>query len=171
MLITGSSSMVSHREEWSERIAAWLPGVVEHRTPFLGICYGHQLLAHALGGQVAKTPQGRIIGTVRVKLTDDARTDPLFGALQPEITVQATHVESALSVPKGARVLGASEREPHEAFRVGERAWGVQFHPEFDADLVRGYIDARRELIADEGQDPRRRCSPTPQTAATALRF
>ena len=58
------------------------------------------------------------------------------------------------TLPEGARLLATSARDPHHAFALGTRAWGVQFHPEFDADIVRGYIDARRSDIAAEGQDP-----------------
>ena len=56
--------------------------------------------------------------------------------------------------PDGARLLGGTELDPNQAFAVGDRAWGVQFHPEFDADVMRGYVDFRRGLLADEGLDP-----------------
>src|SRR5688572_19663066 len=71
-IITGSSAMVTHREPWSVATAAWIPTLIEEGTPLLGICYGHQLLADALGGEVAKNPRGREIGTVQIDLTDDA---------------------------------------------------------------------------------------------------
>jgi len=54
----------------------------------------------------------------------------------------------------GARVLAATEREPHAALRFAERAWGVQFHPEFDADVMRGYIEAREAALRAEGIEP-----------------
>ena len=66
-----------------------------------------------------------------------------------------THLESVLELPAGAELLAASPTDPHHAFRIGARAWGVQFHPEFDADVLRGYVaeraeDLRREHIAPE---------------------
>ncbi len=70
VVITGSHAMVTEKRPWSERAAVWLKGAVEAQTPVLGICYGHQLLAHAFGGQVADNPRGRDIGTVEFTLND-----------------------------------------------------------------------------------------------------
>jgi GMP synthase (glutamine-hydrolysing) len=153
VVVTGSSAMVSAREAWSERTAVWLREVVAVGTPLLGICFGHQLLAHALGGRVAANPRGREIGTVEIELRPEAGRDALFAALPPRVEMQATHVESVLELPPDARLLAASRGDPHQAFATGARAWGVQFHPEFDADVIRGYLEARSELIAREGLD------------------
>jgi GMP synthase (glutamine-hydrolysing) len=153
-VMTGSSALVSAREPWSERAAAWLREALAAGTPLLGICYGHQLLAQALGGRVGRNPRGREIGTVAVELNPAARRDPLLGGLPARLKVQATHVESVLELPPGARLLASSSIDPHQAFACGERAWGVQFHPEFDAEVVRTYLEVRREEIRGEGIDP-----------------
>jgi len=174
VVVTGSSAMVSHREPWSERTAAWLAGAALAGTPVLGICYGHQLLAHGLGGRVGPNPRGREIGTVEVTLSGAARGDPLFQELPGRVRVQATHVEAVLELPVGARLLASSAGDPHQAFAVGDRAWGVQFHPEFDADVVRAYLAARRELLLAEGLDPaalRRAASDSPHGAVLLRRF
>jgi GMP synthase (glutamine-hydrolysing) len=154
VVVTGSSAFVSRREPWSERAADWLREAVAAGTPVLGICYGHQLLAHALGGRVGPNPRGREIGTVEVEVLDAARTDPLFEGLGSPLPMQATHLESVLELPPGARWLAASRGDPHQAFAVGPRAWGVQFHPEFDSDVIRAYLAARREAVRAEGLDP-----------------
>jgi GMP synthase (glutamine-hydrolysing) len=155
VVLTGSSAMVTDREAWSERTAAWLPGVVEAGTPLLGICYGHQLLAHAMGGRVGRNPRGREMGTIEVDLGPArAVADELLGGLAERVSVQASHVESVLELPPGARSLGSSAGDPHHAFRVGRTAWGVQFHPEFDAEVMSGYVQERSELIRAEGLDP-----------------
>jgi len=154
VVVTGSSALVSAGEPWSEHAAAWLRQAVAAGTPLLGICYGHQLLAHALGGRVGRNPRGREIGTVAVQLHAAAREDPLLGGLPTQLTVQATHVESVLELPPGARLLASSAIDPHQAFACAGRAWGVQFHPEFDAEVVRTYLDVRREELREEGIDP-----------------
>jgi GMP synthase (glutamine-hydrolysing) len=154
VVVTGSSALVSAREPWSERTADWLRETLAAGTPLLGVCYGHQLLAHALGGRVGRNPRGREIGTVAVRLHPAAREDALLGGLPARLTVQATHVESVLELPPGARLLASSDIDPHQAFACGERAWGVQFHPEFDAEVVRTYLEERREEVREEGLDP-----------------
>jgi len=153
VVVTGSSAMVTDREPWSERTGDWLARVARADVPLLGICYGHQLLAEALGGRVGDNPRGREIGTVEVRLLDAAADDPLLGGLGPSFPAHATHVQSVLALPPGARHLGESDGDPHQAFAWGENAWGVQFHPEFDADVMRGYLDGRRARILAEGLD------------------
>jgi GMP synthase (glutamine-hydrolysing) len=154
VVVTGSSALVTDREDWSERTGAWLADVLEAGTPLLGICYGHQLLAHALGGRVDHNPLGREIGTIRLELAPAAAADPLLGVLGDAESVHATHVQSVTELPPGARRLASSRGDPNQAFALGERAWGVQFHPEFDADVIAAYLAARREIIRSEGLDP-----------------
>jgi GMP synthase (glutamine-hydrolysing) len=154
VVVTGSSAMVSHREPWSERTGEWLARAALGGTPVLGICYGHQLLAQALGGEVGRNPRGREIGTVIVRSLAPAQRDPLLGVLGSAAPAHVTHVESVLALPEGALRLAESDLDPVQAFRVGERAWGVQFHPEFDADTVRAYLAARTDKVRAEGLDP-----------------
>ena len=155
VLVTGSGAMVTDRHDWSERSADWLRDAAHAGIPVLGICYGHQLLAHALGGEVGDNPAGREMGTVCVTLDPDAQDDPLFKGLPLRFAAQATHQQSVLRAPPGATVLAGNAHDPHHAFRWGQAAWGVQFHPEFSADHMRGYIRARAGALASEGADPR----------------
>jgi GMP synthase (glutamine-hydrolysing) len=151
VVVTGSHSMVTDHEPWSEGLAGWLPGIIEQGTPFLGLCYGHQLLAYALGGKVGDHPRGREIGTVRIQTEDEGAGDELIRILPRVFVGHVTHTQTVLSLPSGAVLLARNAFEPHHAFRMGDRAWGVQFHPEFDAAIMRSYIDEQvQELEAEE---------------------
>ena len=152
-LVTGSGAMVTDRLPWSEATGVWLRDAAHANLPLLGICYGHQLLAHALGGQVGYNPAGREMGTVELELHPDAGEDRLFGGLPAQFAVQATHMQTVLALPEGARLLATSQQDAAGAFRWGQRAWGLQFHPEFSTTHMRGYIQARREALASEGSD------------------
>ena len=174
VLVTGSPAMVTHREPWSEAAAAWLARVVEQGIPVLGVCFGHQLLAHALGGRVGPCQGGAEVGTVEVSLTPDGAGDLLLGAGPGLFGAQASHWESVLELPPGATLLATTPRDRCHAFAVGERAWGVQFHPEFDAEITRSYIKERREKVAEAGYDPDALMAyvrETPNAAALLPRF
>jgi len=153
VIITGSPSMVTDREPWSESTARWLVRAIQLRKPILGICYGHQLLAHALGGDVQDNPRGRQIGTTDVKLHAAARNDALFGRFAEVLHLPVCHLQSILKLPESATVLGSTPLDPHHVVRYADGVWGVQFHPEFDSNIVRGYIDAKREDMLREGLD------------------
>jgi GMP synthase (glutamine-hydrolysing) len=175
VVITGSAAFVSEREPWSVATEAWLRPVVGAGTPVLGICYGHQLLAQAFGGRVGPNPRGREMGTVAVDLAPAIRgRDPLLGGLPERVVVQTTHVESVLALPEGAIRLASNETDANHAFAVGPRAWGVQFHPEFDADVMRGYVRERAGILRAEGLDPESLAAATresPHGAAVLRRF
>jgi len=154
VVITGSWSMVTDREPWSEGCAEYLREAVAQQLPILGVCYGHQLLAHALGGQVGYNPSGRHAGTAHVTLTPAAASDALFGIFTDRVQVQVSHSQRVLDLPAEAVLLASCDKDPYHAFRVGECAWGVQFHPEFDAEIARRYIEMRHATILAEGLDP-----------------
>lgn len=153
MIITGSPAMVTDRAPWSERCAEYIGAAVAMAVPTLGICYGHQLLAHACGGAVGYHPNGREIGTVTIENTAEAQRDPLFCAMPSHFLGHTTHSQSVSQLPKDAVHLVSSAHDAHQAFRIGENAWGVQFHPEFDAEIMRRYVIERRDDLLAEGYD------------------
>jgi GMP synthase (glutamine-hydrolysing) len=174
VVITGSSAMVTDRHAWSERSADWLRKAVEAEMPILGICYGHQLLAHALGGEVDYNPSGREMGTVSVDVHPQAGDDPLFAPLPARFAVQVSHLQSVLRPPAGATVLARSDQDDCQAFRWRHHAWGLQFHPEFSVGHMRGYVHARRDALQLEGhchQRLARSVKPTPHARGVLRRF
>ncbi len=152
-VMTGSSSSVTERAPWMLRTEELLRELVRLERPFFGICFGHQMLAQALGGEVKKNPRGREIGTIRVKVLEPGRADPVFAGLPAEAIVNATHQDTVTALPPGARVLASSDLEPHAAYAIGDAVQCVQFHLEFDGDIMKGYVRARAHLLAQEGLD------------------
>ncbi|GHA87841.1 GMP synthase [Lysobacter bugurensis] len=174
VIVTGSGAMVTDREPWSEATAQWLRDAARAGLPLFGICYGHQLIAHALGGEVGWHPDGREMGTVELELHDTALHDPLFTGLPERFAAQATHLQTVLRAPQGATVLARSVHDACHAFRWGDRTWGVQFHPEFSTVHMRGYVRARRDALRNEGHCPHavaRTVSATPHARRVLRRF
>ncbi len=174
VIISGSAAMVSDRHQWSEYTAEWLLHAIEQQVPILGICYGHQLLAHALGGVVDYHPRGREMGTKPVHSTVTSTTDELFSVLPPTFAAHTTHLQSVTQLPAGAEVLACNAFEPHHAVRFAPRAWGVQFHPEFTATTMTHYLRLRSAALQQEGFDVDQlyaEVSETPDAASLLRRF
>lgn len=162
--ITGSHSMVTDDLDWSLKLEEWLRSLLKAEVPIFGTCYGHQLLARAAGGKVGFHPQGKEVGTVEITLTPDHANDPIFRNLPQTFSVHATHAQSVLELPEGAVHLAANEYEPNHAFRIGEVAWGVQFHPEYSIDIMRSYIEHQSEILEAAGQDVSERLADVTDT-------
>ncbi len=158
VVVTGSPRSVLEREPWMQRAGGWLVEAAEQRVPVLGVCFGHQLLAEALGGRVRKNPLGREIGTVPCALTPAGREDPLFDGAPPAFDVQATHEDEVGEVPPEVEVLASNAASRVQAFRAGPFLRAVQFHPEIDAATLRALAEARIPLLEEEararGDDP-----------------
>lgn len=170
VIITGSPAMVSDREPWSERAASWLQQLALKNIPMLGICFGHQLLAHAFGGSVGYHPGGIEVGTTSVTLTSSAADDPLFGGLPMTFPVQVAHLQTVSALPPGAISLAANDFDPSHAFRLGQNIWGVQFHPEFSEAVMRDYLDFNAEKFIQYGVDSKAcRCAVTQSEEAASL--
>lgn len=132
---------------WSGQLEGLLRKAVRHRVPTLAVCLGAQLLARAHGGLVERSPSGPEIGPALVGRRDAADSDPLFRYVPLLPDVLQWHGDEIVELPAGAVLLAASTRYPHQAFRVGDRAWGVQFHLEPDAGMFAEWArDGRRQL-------------------------
>jgi GMP synthase (glutamine-hydrolysing) len=133
--------MVTEEEEWSQKTAEWLVEVCNREIPVLAICYGHQLLAKALGGISDYHYNGLEIGTVEINLTNYVHDDLLFCELPESFYAHTIHSQTVITLPEGALRLAFNAHDENHAFRIGKNAWGVQFHPEFDKAIMNSYIE------------------------------
>lgn len=153
VVLTGAHNMVTDNLPWSVALEKWIPSLLAAGIPLFGICYGHQLLARAAGGEVGFHPQGKEIGTVTVSRLDPALEDDLFQGLPASFPAHVTHAQTVLALPPGATRLAANGHEPNHAFRLGKSAWGVQFHPEYSTAIMQAYIREQADELAASGMD------------------
>lgn len=135
-VVTGSAAGVNDGLGWVDALAAFLRATRGHAR-LIGICFGHQAIAHAFGGTVVKAPQGWGLGLTRYDLAT-----PVAG-LDGGVTAMASHQDQVTRPPAGARVLASNAFTPCAALAyAGGEALTLQFHPEFDADYARALIAA-----------------------------
>ena len=141
---TGSRHSAMDEDQWIINLGAFLVDVVESERPLVAICFGHQLLARAMGGAVVRAEQGWGIGPKRFVLSDPPDWLSEAGGT---FEVLMSHRDQVVEVPVGARVFATSQYCPVGAYVIGENVFSVQGHPEFVASLSRILIERRRGLI------------------------
>lgn len=136
------------------RIKSLIRVAVAAGTPILGICLGGQLLAASLGAKVESNRWGEL-GTLPVNLTEAGVADPLFSSIAATFSSFQWHNDS-FDLPEGALLLASSPACQNQAFRFGNNAWGLQFHPEVTEEIIENWsklnldpVEATAKLVAD----------------------
>lgn len=149
-LCTGSSASVYDDEPWIEALAGFLRAVHEVRWPFVGICFGHQLVAHALGGRTERATVGWGAGALPMDVTG---AEAWMGREQglATATLLYSHQDQVTALPPGGRVLATAAHCPVAMLAVDDHIVGIQAHPEFTADYMRALLVDRVDRIGEAG--------------------
>jgi GMP synthase (glutamine-hydrolysing) len=168
-IITGSLSMVTEKPSWSLRLQKFIELLHKENAPFLGVCYGHQIVAQALGGEVDYNPLGCEIGTHTVSLNAKAREHPLFSSIPEKFPANLSHSQTVVKTPLDAVVLGSSASDPNQILSYGGLKLTVQFHPEFDGKVMQGFhqaavkartVKSHKKKTIDHTPSPKRKLLP-----------
>jgi GMP synthase (glutamine-hydrolysing) len=145
-IVTGSKASTYWDEQWIDELEAWLREADDRGIALLGVCFGHQIMAQAIGGKVEDMEEYEL-GYHEVRRIDDS---PLFDGLGERFTVFCTHHDAVTAIPPGAEVHAETDAAV-QAYRRKD-SFGVQFHPEFDRATAERVIDGKElpeERIAD----------------------
>jgi len=147
LVLTGSPSSANDDDIWIERLKDLVCEAVRKSVPTLGVCFGSQLIATALGGEVQPNPKGWELGNCQVRLTPEGIRDPLFFGIPESFEVMESHQDSITLLPDGAFLLATNDHSPIQAYGLGKTLRAVQFHPEMGPEHLHFILPPRRERI------------------------
>ena len=151
-IVTGSPHGVYEDHSWIPTVSQLINNVYEANLPIFGVCFGHQLIAQALGGHVEKSEKGWGLGlhTYQVNNKPDYMSN-----LSEEVTLNICHQDQVLRPPQGATVYAKSEFCENAGFYIKDKVLTMQAHPEFLVDFTKALLNARRDVtIPKEFVDP-----------------
>ncbi len=144
---TGSRYSVYEDREWIAKLKDYVRRLHEARKPFVGICFGHQLLAESLGGEVKPAPQGWGVGIHEMQIT---HPEPWMQPAKSDCKLEYMHSDQVQQLPPDSVVLAAAPHCPVAMFRVGDTMLGIEGHPEFPAPYVEALVLTRKDRIGEE---------------------
>jgi GMP synthase-like glutamine amidotransferase len=148
-MTTGSKSGVMDEAEWIVRMEVLVRQIHHAQIPFVGICFGHQMLAKALGGAVAKADVGWGVGAVIAKVN---QPQTWMMPYQDEFNLLVSHQDQVLRMPERGQVLAGNDFCPISMMQVGPTSLGIQAHPEFCSAYSKALIQMRKDIIPEEVQ-------------------
>lgn len=146
LLMTGSKAGVYEDIDWVHQLTEYVAALRNSGTRLVGICFGHQMVAHALGGKVEKSPRGWGVGRHCYTLADTAAA---FGEPGSQFCILASHQDQVMQPAEGAVVLASSEFCPIAMTQVGDFALTFQGHPEFCPGYARSLLEIRQGCIGE----------------------
>ena len=150
-MITGSKFGVYEDHEWIGMLKEFLKQAFDADKPIIGICFGHQILAEALGGRVIKSDKGWGVGIHQYPIH---KSQSWMDAETRTLSIQAYHQDQVFEIPEGAEIVAGTDFCPNAMLVYGDQAMSFQGHPEFQEIYARDLIEARRgTLLSDEVAD------------------
>ncbi len=146
-LITGSRHSVYEDLPWIRALLDFIRALDAAGGVMVGICFGHQAIAHALDGETTRSDRGWGVGVHGARVE---ATRPWMQPAQPEVRLLMTHQDQVLRLPEGARVLACSAHCEMSMFEVGGRVLGIQGHPEFTPDYAAALLEERLDRISTD---------------------
>lgn len=150
VMISGSPRDAFADDEWTHGLMAKVARLLEKRKPVLGVCYGHQILGRVKGGKVGRCEGGWELGETKVEATTEGAGSALLQGLPKQMNVMQSHRDCVLEVPGKGVLLASSPHTKVQAAQWAERVYGVQFHPEFTGEVIRGVWAERRDRWRDQ---------------------
>ncbi len=154
VLITGSPASVHDGAGWIARARALVLDLIARQVPLFGACFGHQLIAEAFGAEIVRNPSGWGHGLLEVERVGDA---PWLDGAPARIRLYGSHSEQADRLPEGAELLWRGEGCPVAGFRVGERVYTVQHHPEMTHQFITDLVEEHADYVGAEATEAARR--------------
>lgn len=159
-IIPGSRTNIDdesyEKNEWMQRLVDWVRDTyAQENKPMLGICFGHQTIGRAFGVAIIKNPviPSLQVGFVKVQLTKDGQKDRLFKGVPFEFDALCSHSWSIATAPGAGVMLAQTDSRIIHSYRIGDRIWGVQFHPDVSVENVMEIVRSREAILAREGVD------------------
>ena len=146
-LATGSRKSAYDDDEWIHRTSGFIRAAAATDAPFVGICFGHQLLAHALEGTVERAPAGWGAGILAVEVT---QKQPWMEPFHSEARLHFMHQDQVTRLPAGGETVWSAAHCPVAAFTVGDTMLGIQAHPEFTVAYAEALLTDRTERIGGD---------------------
>ena len=143
-IITGSASSVIDNHDWIKVLKNKIIYASKSSIAILGICFGHQIISSALGGDIVHNPKGWELGSYKLKITEAGLSSKLFNNIEPNDYFYFSHKDIVSKSPIGAIEL-ANNSMGLQSFSVNNQIFGVQFHPEFTVDIMDQYVKIRYE--------------------------
>lgn len=148
-LLTGSKSSVYEDEPWIHTLAEFVRTLHARKKRLLGICFGHQMVAHALGGEVGRSPKGWGIGVHQYQVHDDESLRWHDGG-DASFSLLVSHQDQVLTPATGAKVVAGNDFCDNAACQIGDHILTFQGHPEFVSGYASALMTLRKELIGEE---------------------